>query len=73
MRTPLTTLKMAVFAPMPSASVISTMAVNMGACANRRHARDLMESNTARREFGSQGSSRWHGSCWANSPTAFSS
>jgi hypothetical protein len=34
--TPLTTLKIAVFAPMPSASVISAMAVNAGAIPNRR-------------------------------------
>src|SRR5262245_2004751 len=36
MRTPSTTLKMAVFAPMPSARVMSVMAVNPGAWTIRR-------------------------------------
>src|SRR5215469_15078277 len=56
MRTPLTTLKMAVLAPIPRASVTSAMEVNIGACPNRRRTcrRGLMASNTTRREFGSQ-------------------
>src|SRR5450432_297124 len=46
--TPLTTLKMAVVAPIPSASVTSAMAVNAGARPNRRKACwiDLMMTST---------------------------
>jgi hypothetical protein len=34
----LTTLKIALFAPMPSASVAAATAVNAGACLSRRNA-----------------------------------
>jgi hypothetical protein len=44
----LITLKMAVFAPMPSANVIYAMAVNVGAISNRRNTcfRTFMDSIT---------------------------
>src|SRR5689334_15490928 len=48
MSTPLMTLKMAVFAPMPSARVTSAMAVNVGAIPKRRKTwcSVLMQNNT---------------------------
>jgi hypothetical protein len=54
-RMPSMTLKIAVFAPMPMASVISVMAVNIGARINRRRTcliwlpNDLMQSYTFER------------------------
>jgi hypothetical protein len=55
-RTPLTTLKMAVVAPMPSASVIRAIEVNIGARQNRRKTclSDFVKGNTPQKQFGSE-------------------
>src|SRR5258707_14887740 len=54
MRTPFTTLKMAVFAPMPSASVINAIVVNTGARPKSRKAcrNGVMVSDTTKRGHG---------------------